>query len=165
MADGLVQHDARPAAGQHDIEGAGRSRDGLEVDQRLPERFLGGMPPAVLDQEFAKGLASAHAIGATLLAVAIADHDRHVDADQRADVAHHLAVGTHDLDMLPGGGERGGNLAHARILGAQPGVDLLQQLCLGLEGGRGDRILVAIEMAIGAGGSRGKRAGIAALDG
>src|SRR5712675_1897164 len=51
-----------------------------------------------------------------VLAVAIADHHRHVDPDQWAVVAHHLAVGAHDLDMLPGGGERGRHLPHARVL-------------------------------------------------
>ena len=52
--------------------------------------------------------------------------------------------------MLPRRGERGGHLAHARVLGAQPGVDFLQQLRLLGEGGRGDRVLVAVEMAVGA---------------
>ena len=66
--------------------------------------------------------------------------------------------------MLPGRGERGRHLAHARILAAQKGVDLLQQFRLFLEGWRGDRVFVAVEMAVGAGGRCGQRAGIAALD-
>ena len=66
--------------------------------------------------------------------------------------------------MLPGGGERGGHLAHARVAGAQPGVDFLQQLRLLAEGRRGDRVLVAVEVLVGARGRGGKRAGIAALD-
>ena len=41
VADGFVQHDARPAAGQHDVERAGRRRDGLEIDQRLAQRLVG----------------------------------------------------------------------------------------------------------------------------
>ena len=39
VADRLVQHDARPAAGQHDVEGAGRRGDRLEIDQRLAQRL------------------------------------------------------------------------------------------------------------------------------
>jgi hypothetical protein len=46
---------------------------------------------------------------------------------------------------------------------AHIGVDLLQQLRLGLEGGRRDRVLVAVEMGVGAGRRVGQRAGIAAL--
>jgi hypothetical protein len=41
VADRLVQHDARPAGRQHDVEGAGRGGDRREVDQRLPQRLIG----------------------------------------------------------------------------------------------------------------------------
>ena len=54
VADRLVQHDARPAAGQHDVERAGRRRDRLEIDQRLAQRFLGAELPAVLGEELAE---------------------------------------------------------------------------------------------------------------
>src|SRR5687768_17915697 len=46
------------------------------------------------------------------------------------DVADDLPVGAQDLDMLPGRGERGGDLANARIAAAQPRVDFLEQLRL-----------------------------------
>ncbi len=101
MADCLVQHHARPAGGQHDVERAGGRGDRLEIDQRLPQRLVGGVLPAVLGDELAETLAPAHAVGAGLLAVAFADDDRNVHAHQRPDVAHHLAVGAQDFDMLP----------------------------------------------------------------
>jgi hypothetical protein len=81
------------------------------------------------------------------------------------DVARKGAVGAQDLDMLPGGGERGRDLPHARIARPQPGVDLLQEFRLLLEAGRGERVLVAIELAVGPGRRRGELARIAGLDG
>ena len=86
-----------------------------QIDQRLAQRLVGGVLPAVLGQEFAETLAPAHAVGAAFLAVAVADDDRDVHAHQRTDVAHDLPVGAHDLDMLPGRRERGRHLPHARV--------------------------------------------------
>ena len=53
--------------------------------------------------------------------------------------------------MLPRRGERGRHLPHARVARrAAMRVDFLQQLGLRLEGRRGDRVLVAVEMPVGA---------------
>jgi hypothetical protein len=65
--------------------------------------------------------------------------------------------------MLPGGRQRGRHLPHAWIGIAHVGVDFGQELRLLGEGGRADRVLVAVEMAVGARRRLGQCAGIAAL--
>jgi hypothetical protein len=64
--------------------GAGTRR---KVDQRLAQRLVDGALPHVLLDESAEAFPPAHAVGAGFLPVAVADDDRDVDADQRADVA------------------------------------------------------------------------------
>src|SRR5581483_3514599 len=60
------------------------------------------------------------------------------------------AVGPHDLDHLPVGGERDRDLARLGLLAAHIGVDLLQELHLLLEADAVDRVVVGIEQAVGA---------------
>ena len=83
-----------------------------------------------------------------------AGDDGDVDAHQRPDVAGEAPVGAQDLDRLPLRAERHGDLAHRLVLGAEIGVDLLEELHLGLEAGRGDRVLLAVELLIRAGRRR-----------
>ena len=45
VADRLVEQDAGPARAEHHVEGAGRRRDGGEIDQRLAERLVDGELP------------------------------------------------------------------------------------------------------------------------
>src|SRR5207253_10005159 len=108
--------------------------------------------------------AAAIAIAAGFLPVALAGHDRDVDAHERAHVAVALAVGAQDLDHLPGARERDRNLPHARVLAPRIGVDGLEQPHLGVESGRAERIPVAIKADIATAGRRGVAARIAALD-
>ena len=150
VADGFVQHHPRPAGGQHDVEGAGRCGHRSEIDQGLAQRLVGRQVPAVLGQELAETLASAHAVGTALLTVAVADHHGHVHPHQRPDVTHDLAVAAHDLDMLPRRGERSGDLPHARIGIAQIAVDFGEQFRFLGEGGVEDRVLLAVKVPVGA---------------
>ena len=164
VADGLVQHDARPAGAEHDVEGAGRRGDGAKVGARLRQRLVGDRLPGLGDHEVAEAGAPAGAEGATLLALALAADDGDVDAHQRPDVAHQPPVGPQDLDRLPLRPEGRGDLPHVLALAADIGVDLLQQLHLRLEARRGDRVFVAVELAVGAGGRLGDDAAVAGLD-
>ena len=159
VADRLVQQDARPAGAEHHVEGARRRRHGVEVDQRLAQRLVDGELPLVGGDERAEALAPAHAVGAGLLPVAVADDHRDVDPHHRPHVAHEGAVGAQDLDLLVGTAERGGDLAHARVAAARIGVDLFQQLDLLGEGRAAERALVAVERPVGA----ARRLGVGAL--
>ena len=47
VADGFVQHDARPAGAQHDVHLAGWRRHCFEIDQRLTHGLVDGMLPVV----------------------------------------------------------------------------------------------------------------------
>ena len=165
VADGLVQHDARPAGAEHHVHFAGRRRHRLQIDQRLAHRFVDRVLPLVGDDEAFIAFAAAIAGAAGFLPVAVAGHDRDIDPHQRPDVAIGLAVAADDLHGLPGGAEADGNLADARVLGPRIGVDGLQQPHLGVEGGRRQRAVLAIELDVGARRRAGIVAGIAALDG
>ena len=147
----FMQHHARPASGEHDVECACGRRVRLKIDQRLPQSLVGCKLPAVLRNKLAKALAASHAVGAAFLTVAIADHDRNVHPHQRTNILQGHALGAHDLDMLPGGSERGRHLPHARVGTAQIGVNLGQQLHLFFKAGCRDRVVLAIEMPVGAG--------------
>ena len=151
VADRLVQHDARPAAGQHDVEGAGGRGDGLEIDQRLAQRLVGGVLPAVLGQELAEALAAAHAVGAAFLAVAVADDDRDVDRAPaggcRAPAGRRRAGSRHaasDEASEAVTWRTRGSLARS-----QASISC-SSFTLASKRGRGDRVLVAVEMAVGA---------------
>ena len=85
-----------------------------------------------------------------LLPVAVADHDRDVDPDQRPHVAHEVAVGAENLDDAVRAGERRRHLADARVLRPGIGVDLLEELHLLGEARRLERALVAVELDVGA---------------
>src|SRR5262249_41180515 len=80
-------------------------------------------------------LAAAITVTAGFLPIAIADHDGHVDANDRPDVAIGFAVRTQDFDRLPRGGEARHHLPHARVLGARVSVNLWQYLRLAFERG------------------------------
>ena len=150
VADRFVQHDAGPAGAEHDIHFAGRRRDRFEIDQRLAHRVVGGAAPVLRFDEALIAFAAAIAVAAGFLAVAVAGDDRDIDAHQRTDVAIDFAIRPQDFDDLPRRRDAGGHLPHARILGARIGVDLFQQLDLGLEAGRAERIFVGVEFDVGA---------------
>ncbi len=78
-----------------------------------------------------------------------------VDARHRPDVADAVAVGAQDIDDLPACGNRSRHLPHLVVLAAQIGVDIGQHLDLLLEGRRTDRVLVAVELVVGAAGGCG----------
>jgi hypothetical protein len=120
MADRLMQHDARPAGGEHDVHRARPAlRRRFEIDQRLAQRLVGAETPAFLGEECIEGRATADAVAAGLLPVAFADDDGDVDAGHRAHVGNAVAIGAQDVDDLPARGDRRGHLPHLGILGAQ----------------------------------------------
>ncbi len=159
-----MQHHARPAGAEHHIHLARRRRHRFQIDHSLPNGVVDGTAPGLRLDEARIALAPAIAVAAGLLAVAVASHDRYVDPHHRADVAIDLAVGAQDFDDLPGRAEARADLPHARVFGARIGVDFLQQLHLGLEARRIERIFVAIEADIGAAGRVRIAPAIAALD-
>ena len=144
MPDRLVQHHAGPAGAQHDFHLAGRGRDGVKIDQGDSQRFVDlGLPILWIDiAVIAKPPAGPGA--AALHTIAVADHDRDVEPDQGPDIGDPFTAGAQDLDCLPGAGQRRRDLADPLILGPGVGVDLLQQLDLGLEFHPADRVLVGV---------------------
>ena len=164
VADRLVQQHPRPAGAEHDLHLAGRRVDRAEIDQRLAQRLVGGRLPVGGLKQALVGDSAAAAVAAALHAIALADHDGDVEPDQRADVRGPLAAGAQDLDRLPVAADRGGHLAHPRVLAAGVGVDLFQQLDLGLEGHESQGVVVAVEPRVGAERRLGHGAVVAALD-
>src|SRR5207248_2946637 len=102
VTDRFMQHHAGPAGAKHDVHFASGGRNRFQIDQRLAQRTVGGVTPVLALDEFGIAGAAAIALAAALLPVALAGDDRDVHAHQRADVAVALAVGTQDLDDLPG---------------------------------------------------------------
>ena len=92
VADGFVQHHARPAGPQHDVHLAGRRGHRVEIDQRLAHGFVDRALPGMRLDEALIAFAPADAVAAGFLAVAVADDDRDVEPHQRTDVAIGLAV-------------------------------------------------------------------------
>jgi hypothetical protein len=163
VAHRLVQQHAVPAGAQHHVHLTGRAGDGVQVDERLAQRLLGLLLPALgRDPGLEPGPAARAGIAALALALAL-DCQLDVDAGQRAHVADQPAVGAQDLHRPPLAGQRGHHLHDPRVAGAAPGVDLLQQGDLVGEVGRGQRIVVAIEAGVGGPRRLGRHAGIAAL--
>ena len=149
VADRFMQHHAGPAGAEHHVHFAGRSRHRFQIDHGLADRAVGGLAPRLGLDEARVRLAAAIALAAAFLPVALAGHHGNIDAHQRADVAIALAVGPQDFHHLPGRHQADRHLPHPRILVADIGVDLGQQLDLGFKARRIQRILVAIEPHIG----------------
>src|SRR5579875_3462379 len=76
-------------------------------------------------------ISPAGAGGTGLHPLALADDDGDAEPHERPDVGDAVAVGAQDLHRLPDAGERGHDLADARIAAAGVGVDLGQKLRLG----------------------------------
>src|ERR1700694_2764704 len=125
-----MQHHAGPAGAEHHVHLAGRRRHRFQIDQRLAQRAVGGLAPGSGLDEARVTLAAAIALAAALLPVALAGDYRYIDADQRADVAIALAVGTQDFYHLPSGPQADGDLPHPWVLVADIGVDLGEQFYL-----------------------------------
>src|SRR3546814_10670326 len=83
-------------------------------------------------------------------AAILLDHERDVEADERADIGREEAVGADDLDHRPASGERDRHLRDARVAGAGGGVDPLTEVDLFREGNQVERVRLIIEMAAGA---------------
>src|SRR5262249_61864342 len=129
------QHPAgRPGPEPHRFSPA-RPGPRSDFHPRLPPRFPHAALPPPLGNKASLPPATAITVAAGLLPIAIADHDRDIDANYRPDVAISFAVGAQDFDGLPGSCDTRGYLPHARVLGARIGIDRLQQLCLGFERG------------------------------
>ena len=102
VAYSFVKHHARPAAGKHDVKCSSGCRDCFQIDQSLPS-VLHRQHIAIYlrSDEFAKALATACTIRAAFLPVAVADNDRYVQSDHRANIANKMSVGTQDFYLLP----------------------------------------------------------------
>src|SRR5262245_20736310 len=164
VADGFVQHDAGPARSKHHVHLTCRCWHCLEIDQRLADGIVGRALPGLRLEEAGEALASAVAVAASLLAVTIPGDDRDVDAHQRAHVAVAFTVAAQNLDHLPARAERDRNLAYARVLGPNIGVDRLEQTHLGLEVRGPKRVVIAIKANIGAAGRLGIATAVSDLD-
>ena len=149
VADRLVQQDAGPAGAEHHRHLARRRRHRVEIDHRLAQRLVDLRLPALGREERVVGGTPADPMGAGLLALARAHHDRDVEAHERAYVGGAAAVGADDLHDLPFAEQGSHHLAHARLLRPRIGVDLGQQRDLGVEGRAVERIVVDIERAVG----------------
>ncbi len=66
--------------------------------------------------------------------------------------------GAQNLDLLQPGGDGGGNLDDAGVQRAGVGVDFLQDVDLGGEGGIGHRVGIGVKLEVGAFGRRGQGA-------
>src|SRR3546814_14717011 len=93
---------------------------------------------------------------ARFAAAILLDHDRDVEADERADIGREEAVGADDLDHRPASGERDRHLRDARVAGAGGGVDPLTAVDLFRAGNQVERVRLILAMAVGA---RGRRRG------
>src|SRR5262245_58358689 len=164
MADRLVEHDARPARTKYYIHLAGRGWYRPEVKQRLAHRLIDGVAPSIRCDETVIALASAIAVAAGLLPITLASHNRDVYTYQRPDVAIDFAVGPQDFHDLPRRRNACRNLSHAFIFGASVGVNVLQQLHLGIEGGCGKWIAIGIESPVSADRRIGDVPRVAAFD-
>ncbi len=163
VADRFVQKNTGPAGPEHHVHLAGRGGHRFEIDQCLTQRLVDlGLPVRGVDIEVVAG-AAADAEGTALLPVAVARDNGDVETDERADVAERGTVGADDLDRLPLACERGGDLLYAGILRTRIGVDLGKKLHLLLEGLAPKRVLVGIEMRVGARRAFGGDAGVTRL--
>ncbi len=152
VAHRLVQHRLQASPRKHDVE---CRRPAPARRSRFTSAWRSASSAACFQLSSAtnspKPLRPPRAVGTALLPVAVAHHHRHVEAHQRADVAHDLPVARarsrHAARTPPA---RPSPAARAGLGIAHIGVDLGQKLRLLHEGGRADRVLVAIEMAIGA---------------
>src|SRR6476619_4436052 len=114
MADGLMEHHARPASAEDDIELTGRGGDRFEIHQRLAHRVLNCAFPLTGLDEALIALAPAIAVAAGFLPLAFASDDRDIHSHERPHIAIGLAVRTQDLDYLPCRAERNRYLPHPR---------------------------------------------------
>src|ERR1700693_2672920 len=165
VADRFVQHHARPARPEHHVHLAGGRRHGFEIGERLPDRLVDRPLPGARLQETLITLAPAVAVAAGFLAIARAGDHRDIDPHERPYVAVGAAVGGHDLDPLPGRAEADRYLLDPRVYLARVSVDGFEQLDLGLEARRAERVLVVIEPDVGARRRLGVAPGVAAANG
>ncbi|MGZ2439896.1 hypothetical protein ACVI55_002332 [Sinorhizobium medicae] len=150
MSDRFMKHDAGPAGGKYDVHGARRRVDRLQIDKRLPQCLVGSAFPAVLGDELTEAAPPADAEGSAFLPVALADHDGDVDPRHRPHVVDAVSIGSQNIHDLPARSDRRGYLPDLGLLGAQIGIDLLEQLHLGLETWLADRISVSVKLLVGA---------------
>jgi len=148
VADRLVQQDAGPAWPEDHLHFAGGRGDRIQIDEGLAHGFVDAVLPIGRINNLAERKTPAPAEAPAFLALALAHHDGHAEAHERADVGQALAVGAQDLYRLPFARDRAHDLAHARIFGARIGVDVGEQLGLLCKGHQFERIVVGIEARI-----------------
>nr|WP_264081027.1 hypothetical protein [Sphingopyxis sp. OAS728] len=157
MADGFVEQHAGPAGAEQYGELARRGVDRAEVDERLGQRLVDRAVPLRGFEEMIVHVTPAEAEIAGFAAAVLLDHDRHVEADERADVGREETVSADDFDDRPAARERDRYLDDARIARARRGVDFLAERDLLREGNEVERVRLVIEVAVGARRRRGMR--------
>jgi len=101
VANRLVQEHARPAWAAHHSHLARRRGDTVEIDDRLAERLVDcAIPGRGLEQPIVE-IAAAETEEAVLAPPVLLDHDRNVEANERAHIMRDEAVRPHDLDHAP----------------------------------------------------------------
>ena len=132
MADRFVKEHARPARAQNHRHGACRRRDGLEVDQRLADGLFGDVAPPVALEQFVVPEPAAAAVRTLFATPVLLGDDTDVEAHQRTHVPCQRTVRPGHQDRFVGRCQADDHLADPRIPGARVGVDLPQQVDLGL---------------------------------
>src|SRR3954469_18570051 len=96
-----MQHHARPAGTEHNVELAGGGGGRFEIVQRWAPRVIDTpFPGAALDEPLI-ALAPAITVAAAFLAVAVTGDDRDGHPHQRTDIAIGLTVRAQNLPPLP----------------------------------------------------------------
>ena len=144
MADGFMQQHAGPAGPeQHGHFARGRG-DRAQIGQRLRQRFINGMFPFMIFEQFVVQIAPAKTISAGFAAVAVLRDDGDIEAHQRPHVGGDKAIGAHDFDDAPAARKAHAHLRDAWVTGAGGGVDFLAQSDLLREWHEFKRIAVCI---------------------
>ena len=127
MSDGFMQHHPRPARTQHDFHLACRGRDRIKVQQGNPQGFLHFCLPECIIQITGEHKSPACPAGAGFHTAILFNHNGHIQPHKRANIGIAGMIGADNLYRLPGAGNAGTHLAHARVCCAGIAVDFLQQ--------------------------------------
>ena len=150
MADGFVQQHARPARPEHHRHHAGRRIHGIEVDERLAQRFPGDRLRLALCEQFLVRVATATAgIAGFAPALRVLDDHLHVEAHQRPHVGGDDAIAARDQDRVHAAGQADDHLLGARIGVTHEAVDLAQHRHLLFRRQAVDRIDRRVQVAAG----------------
>src|SRR3546814_16247253 len=98
MANRFMEQYAGPSGAEQHGHLARRGVDRAQIDERLVQRLVDCAVPLRLLEQMIVPIATAEAEIARFAAAILLDHDRDVEADERADIGRGEAVGADDLD-------------------------------------------------------------------